>query len=678
MPLDIAANTAITEIGIHTVIKAAILLIPASILIGCFYLLGKRIVKNHFFIIPTLLGAATCSILFALYSYLSFLVKIPLSPKFFLAGFGLITIYLSIYPILKDRELATLSLKISALKEQYLSLKSKENLISEIVSLIFTAVFSTIFIKSFLIKYKSPLLPLTSIGEDTISHFNIFHLIARENSLLFGRTDLYDSIYSGLCHYPQGLHGFMYLLFKVLRGSGIIFENNFLSLFTVSIPLILIYLLIFLSLKASKRLGINNLLSKIFAPIMILILAGIYCVLPLHYASFYSQIAAYIALLLSLIVISDDTVSEKSKLVSVLLTDLLVTSCWFFLSPISSLIFFITLITSKAEWRFKIGALSCWGLGTALLLYLPLKYLELTNALNMPGGSPVLSIQIMLVMAFLIFNFNRPLFDKIRSDRSIQILIFFFIVTSLFSLSIYTYQIISTGKNSYYFYKSLYITHIALSIFTIPLIIHAIDRSDLKNNLLKGASLAIISMGLFVFFKKLPQHYNFTDWNAGGVKNISQGKIKAMLKLKSELPDVANTHIFAATDNFIEMAYLNRWLPIFVGSQIDYGLQSVPYAAKEKFFDELFKHIRESNNGKRYIVFDPDGYLAKSCNVKVFAAYDRGLIDILPKESRKIRISICKKIFKYNERPSSKFDPYAKSNWEEEDKILTEDIKKAK
>lgn len=369
------------------------------------------------------------------------------------------------------------------------ALLTKDDIISSCLAL----VAPLIVIASFYLPHPShsASVQLMTNGFDNLAHLTLLRTNGIENKYAYGDYEqLKDRVIIRLNSYPQGWH---LATAHIINGFGV-------KAFDQASPLVLIYLYLgslfawlFIALytlgMTSLRL-IRTIKGKLsvsdavmFAAYSLVIQLSVYWgSLGLGFASFIGCLA-FLPLLVASLFDYKDKVDYKIFLISILAISGL-SQTWI-LPAIAGLISVAMLLIFKQprqlnrliqslQYQYAIPLLFAAGLVAfqfAIILLFPLR--DSTNTLlNEPGG--IFGISILLLNILLFGSIYYWGTSRKKPDIFLKLVAtcmpLFFI-----AYVIYFYQIISTGKASYFFTKTALLLFVAASIFLLPAILNLLE-----------------------------------------------------------------------------------------------------------------------------------------------------------------------------------------------------------
>ncbi|HEX3568964.1 MAG TPA: hypothetical protein VHT70_04810 [Candidatus Saccharimonadales bacterium] len=352
--------------------------------------------------------------------------------------------------------------------------------------------------------YAEATLHLLYSGEDNASHFAMFKYIYLHDSYSYATPPNHNGLIPTLTNYPQGSELNMAWMAKGLFGASYFSHNALLIkvyyLLAVTNFALLVYGVLLLAMtiyeKVGKRITVAGGVAAIgigsclfaFGPFIQLLGRG-----------FQSQIAAYLLLVgfLYFIYVSRQ---QKTPVMTVLAGSLLffggIAADWWFLCPIAGIAILAYAYEQRAtllKYRGRLVALIVLALFGIYPVVLSL-FSTQTSSLNEQGGVDAATAAAMAL--FLVGYgaiFLRPKLER-KQFSSISIVVLAWL---LFTVAVGTYQYVTIGHFSYYYYKSLYtlipLTIVAITYVTL-LFIHTLDTT------LRPAQRWLLAAGVVVVF----------------------------------------------------------------------------------------------------------------------------------------------------------------------------------
>ncbi|RYX79370.1 hypothetical protein EON76_01450 [bacterium] len=378
----------------------------------------------------------------------------------------------------------------------------------------------------------SAALAYISSGGDNISHIELVKGMHTKQTLLYSddAQSITSVIHKGLVGYPLGWHTTpVYigttLAFDVFTPGKILYLYIFFSILTVfTLIYTLSYMLFTIAQSYSKRR--LRLLEYIAGGIAVLCF-WVFVLFDLYQRGFITQLSSF-GILLLLIIIANQIIStekNESRIRYFLLGGLLlsgISMTWTFIVPVAALVFtaaIIIAIRRAGHYHSTIRSL----IGPALLVapfilfqfYVQLNYSLSSQRINESGD---ITTQDPYMIGILLLVLTTLLFEPLkRHPVIVRLLIFTLLVSFIFSLCIFIYQLSTIGKVDYFFYKSSYT--VLLSMFT--LFVGAVLLPNLHANIRIAKKILFSFTAILIFcIISLPQTAPLRNYHNGETLGI--------------------------------------------------------------------------------------------------------------------------------------------------------------
>lgn len=340
---------------------------------------------------------------------------------------------------------------------------------NDIASLVLAILTFLILLLPVLNNSKETFLLFLSSGEDNASHIALLNYNFRNQNYSYFVDTEQTGLIESLVIYQQGLHlneafvtklvlpeykGYMALLYSFYL-QGIFYYS------------LLVFMLSYICLSVSNVARKNYFHFYSFLPLL-LSFASFGILLYLLGWGFYTQTVSYLLLLiLSYLILKKEKAFDSELFLLSCAAICAISNVWYFLIPVAMATAIIYLADVNRLIKKPKIFLSVFLLASASAVPIIISSLLSTksNPINEPGGVYIMS-NISIIASFLlligIFIFRRKFTHNIRIS-----LIYPACVAASFSAAIWLYQIITIGRNEYYFYKSIYTVFIYLVIFII-------------------------------------------------------------------------------------------------------------------------------------------------------------------------------------------------------------------
>ncbi len=358
-------------------------------------------------------------------------------------------------------------------------------------------------------------------GGDNVSHIELVNITEKFNGYHYGTIqDVGNDFTASHSSYPQGMHLNISILRDLLPDNIDFYKSVkaqllFFMLVSTTYLSLLAYLFVLLAINLLPKVKRWYSLPLIYAASYGLFFGGL---LDFFLNGFHAHIFSLLLLLTQLYIaiwLVGQKATDTTRSISlgvILLLSVGISFSWLFLLPIALAIngllvlyFDLPRLVQIHHNRRKVFRILKWWLVYILIVaialiqaYVQLRYSAKSDPINEPGFiTPILPsvVVIFFLLVSLAYAYLR-VDGKLIERKKVAVLLLFTIISGLFSLYIYIYQVSSTGHVEYYFYKSAYTIIILGTLAAIVLCTAILDKLKLV-----ATPLGIISTGaLFYFF----------------------------------------------------------------------------------------------------------------------------------------------------------------------------------
>lgn len=413
-------------------------------------------------------------------------------------------------------------------------------------------------------------LAVLSSGEDNASHYALANTISVNKSYTYLLSPEKSGVLVALKNYPQGLHVNYAINSQVLWGNGDLSQTFLLKSYVAQICAYL-GLLFIIILLCARQIGLSIIDEKLFVRIIaasapaLIYLLGFGASTYLFMYGFHSQIAAYVFILIALLLVSSKDIGMWSKSLVAAFCGIAVAFIWFFLLPVYVGFILGWAIVNWSSIRKKIVSLQYIMLIviTGLIVIIPFIIQQGGGdgtSVNTPGGVHPLSLVVLFGYACLaiLYLFTRR-FKQLFDGSPSSLLFILAIVSLIFSALIGVYQLATIHTFAYYFYKSLYILPIICGIFgvcfTFIVVSVAINQKIFRPNGL-FITIPIFLTSSYICFVHYPINL------ARLAPRIDTGLIERVIKNNELVNTPQRTYdlVLAASCTPNEAYFTQRWL----------------------------------------------------------------------------------------------------------------------
>ena len=354
-------------------------------------------------------------------------------------------------------------------------------------------------------------------GVDNISHLNFIDSINKQKGYLYGNRGnnlpINSMLGSAANNYPQGYHINAWIFSETVRPFLNKYPEtkvklaNFIAGSIINFTL-LVFCFMFLSFRLIKFDG----LKKSLGVLLIVLSAVIYVVIGMLFSMFTDGFLPQVmstSLLLSMIMFlifySEETNSISHKYVFGLLASIStigVGLSYFFLLPVALLSLISVLVTDFTFNNSKIKLSNKQFYSLVIIsslsaihgiLYI-LKHSITADKINDQGGVLTLDTLFILGLSVIALSYSW----SVRRDRGLMSLAIALSISTIFSLSIYVFQIITQGNVSYYYYKSTICVFLFASIICVFILARIYNRSKSEHLVKMMTAVGILILAISI------------------------------------------------------------------------------------------------------------------------------------------------------------------------------------